>query len=339
MSNAEKIHPVIDFHAHVIDPEVYKQCIDHSVATGFGARPMPMPDKGSPMWNLFGGMLDPQLQIADMDRKGIDIGVISTSTVVQSTSWAEPALAAQLDRRANEGIAAWVEQYPERFIGTFTLPMQDVDTALKELDYAVSGLRLKIANVSSNIGGVYLGDPKNRPFWEAVRDCGVTVLIHPHGVTDPHFQKFALWNGVGQPIEETLVMASLIYEGIFETFPDVKVVIVHGGGYLPHYTARLDRNVTAHPVSTKNIKRLPTEYLGCFYYDSCVYGPSVLEALVRRVGADRIILGTDFPFGEQDPVGAIEKTPGISRQDVEKIVSRTPAQILGISRASRALSV
>ncbi len=120
MAHPDKIYPVIDFHAHVIEPEVYKQAIDHSVATGFGARPMALPEKGSPMWNLFGGMIDPKIQIQDMDRKGIDIGVISTSTVVQSTWWAEPALAAELDRRANERIAEWVRQYPDRFVGTFT---------------------------------------------------------------------------------------------------------------------------------------------------------------------------------------------------------------------------
>jgi aminocarboxymuconate-semialdehyde decarboxylase len=338
MANSERVTPVIDFHAHVIDPEVYKRTIDHSVATGFGAHPMGLPERGSPMWNLFGGMLDPELQIRDMDQKGIDIGVISTSTVVQSTWWAEPALAAELERRANEGIARWVKQYPDRFVGTFTLPMQDMDFALQELDYAVSRLGLKIANVSSNIQGVYLGDPKNRPFWEAVRDRGVTVLIHPHGVTDPSFQKFALWNGVGQPIEETLVMTSLIYEGIFESFPEVKVVIVHGGGYLPHYTARLDRNFYAHPVSAKNLKRLPSEYLRCFYYDSCVYGPAVLEALSQRVGADRVIFGTDFPFGEKDPVAGVEKCPGLSRADVEGILNKTPAGILGIARTTRARS-
>src|SRR5581483_2949709 len=156
------------------------------------------------------------------------------------------------------------------------------------------------------------------------------------GVTDPHFQKYALWNGVGQPIEETLVIASLIYEGILEFFPDVKIVVVHGGGYLPHYAGRLDRNVTAHPVSTQNIKRLPSEYLKCLYYDSCVYDPSILSALIARVGVDRIVMGTDYPFGEADPVAGIENSPGVSRADVEMMVSKTPAALLGIGQTKRA---
>lgn len=328
------LSPVIDFHAHVIEPEVFKQTISHSVITGFGARPMPFPEPGSPNWGRLGGMVDPEIQIRDMDRKGIDMSVISTPTVIQGTWWAEPPLAAELDRRGNQRIADWVKRFPQRFAGSFTLPMQDLGFALQEMDYAVSRLGLKVANVSSNTGGVYLGDPRFRPFWEAVRDRGVTVLIHPHGVGDPHFQKFALWNGVGQPIEESLALASLIYEGIFESFPEVQVVLVHGGGYLPHYTARLDRNATVYPASMQNIRRLPSEYLRCLYYDSCVYSPDVLEALIRRVGADRIVLGTDYPFGEADPIAEIRKCAGLPASDLENIVSRTPLEILGMARPS-----
>ncbi|HLK50483.1 MAG TPA: amidohydrolase family protein [Bryobacteraceae bacterium] len=316
--------PVIDFHAHVLEPEALKQCAPHSVATGFGARPMA---PGTPGFNLMAGMLDPEIQISDMDRKGISRSVISTATVVQSTWWADAALAAELDRRANQRIAEWVERYPARFTGTFTIPMHHIDAAIKELEFAVSKLNLRIANVSSNAGGFYLGDPKFREFWEAVVHHDLTVLIHPHGVTDPRFQKFALWNGVGQPIEETMAIASLIYEGIFETFPGVKVVIVHGGGYLPHYTRRLDRNYTMHPMSAQNIKKIPTEYLRSLYYDSCVYGNDVLEALVRRVGADRIIFGTDYPFGEEDPVGNLAKAEGLSDDDRNRILSITPASL------------
>ena len=319
--------PVIDFHAHVLEPEALKKCAAHSVATGFGARPM-APD--TPGFHLLAGMLDPEIQIRDMDQKSISRSVISTATVIQSTWWAEPALAAELDRRANERIAEWVRRYPARFTGAFTIPLHHMDTAIEELDYAVTKLNLKIANVSSNAGGAYLGDPKFREFWEAVVHHDLTVLIHPHGVADVRFQKFALWNGVGQPIEETMAITSLIYEGIFERFPRVKVVIVHGGGYLPHYSRRLDRNYTMHPISAQNIKKIPTEYLRCLYYDSCVYGNDVLEALIRRVGADRIVLGTDYPFGEDDPVGNIGKAEGISAQAQRQIVGETAAAILGL---------
>jgi aminocarboxymuconate-semialdehyde decarboxylase len=323
-----KIFPVIDFHAHVVEPKVYQKTVNHNVISGFGARPMNLPDKGSSHWEIFSRMVEPAVQIRDMDRNGVDINVISTSLVSQSTWWAEPRLAAELDRRANEQIARWVQMHPQRFTGTFTLPMQDMDLALTEMDYAVSILGLRIANVSSNTGGFYLGDSKFRPFWRAVQQLRIPVLIHPHGVVDPHFQKYALWNGVGQPIEETLVIASLIYEGIFDAFPGVTVIIVHGGGYLPHYTGRLDRNATYHPASAQNLTRLPSEYLQCFYYDSCVYDPTVLEALVRRVGTKRVLFGSDYPFGEDDPVGVIWNNPNLSSDDLENIISKTAAAIL-----------
>lgn len=319
--------PVIDFHAHVLEPEALKQCAAHSVATGFGARPMA---PGTSGFQLLAGMLDPEIQIRDMDRKGIGRSVISTATVIQSTWWAEAEPAAELDRRANEGIADWVKRYPASFTGSFTIPMHHMDIAMTELEYAVTKLNLRIANVSSNAGGAYLGDAKFREFWEAVVHYDLTVLIHPHGIADPRFQKFALWNGVGQPIEETMAITSLIYEGIFERFPGVKVVIVHGGGYLPHYSRRLDRNYTMHPTSAQNIKKIPTEYLRCLYYDSCVYGNDVLEALIRRVGADRIVLGTDYPFGEDDPVGNIAKAEGISADAHRQIAGETAAGILGV---------
>ena len=101
----------------------------------------------------------------------------------------------------------------------------------------------------------------------------------------------------------------------------------------------MDRNVTAHPISTQNIKRLPSEYLGCLYYDSCVYGPAVLEALIKRVGVDRVIFGTDYPFGEADPVAGVAKCPGLAPSQLEQIVSKTPAEILGIARKNLARSV
>jgi aminocarboxymuconate-semialdehyde decarboxylase len=335
LNTSGRSFPVIDFHAHVVDPGLYERTVNHNVISGFGATPMTRPEKDSPRWNIFSRMTDPALQISDMDRRGIDVNVISTSLVSQGTWWAEPREAREMDHCANERVAEWVRLHPGRFVGTFTLPMQDVKLALEELDYAVETLGLRVANVSSNTNGVYLGDPRFRPFWEAVRDLRVSVLIHPHGVLDPQFQKFALWNGVGQPIEETLVMASLIYEGVFEAFSNLNVVIVHGGGYFPHYTGRLDRNFSYHPASAQNLKRLPSEYLRCFYYDSCVYDPTVLEDLIRRVGADRIVFGSDYPFGEDDPVGALRKCATLSSSDLELILSRTSREILGMPQESR----
>jgi aminocarboxymuconate-semialdehyde decarboxylase len=324
--------PVIDFHVHVNEPEVYVRGTNHNVMSGFGARPIPRatPEDGW-RYEIQEKINDPVLQIADMDKFGIGMHLISLIAVSCNTDWAEPEEAASLNRRANERIAEWAHRYPQRFIGSFTLPLQDMKLAMKELGYAVETLGLKVANMSSNCRGDYLGEMKFRPFWEAVQAHNLTVFIHPHGVTDRTLQKYFLWNGIGQPFEETRVMASLICEGVLDAYSGLKIVMAHGGGYLPHYIGRLDRNYENSAASRVNMKRKPSEYLRDFYYDTCVYGPDVLEALIRRVGVDRIVFGTDYPVGERDPFATIKGCSVLNEADRTMITRTTPAKLLGLT--------
>ncbi|MET9871839.1 amidohydrolase family protein, partial [Streptomyces sp. NPDC006386] len=148
------------------------------------------------------------------------------------------------------------------------------------------------------------------PVWEAIAERDLVVFMHPHGVKDPWYLDYGLWNSIGQTVEEARALSSMIYEGLLDHLPTLKIVVSHGGGYLPHYCGRLDRNVHNMPHSARNITRLPSEYLRDLYYDTCVYDPEVLAALVGRVGANRIVLGSDYPVGDPDPVGFIERCPG-----------------------------
>jgi aminocarboxymuconate-semialdehyde decarboxylase len=303
-----ELSDVVDFHAHVLHPAVYARTINMNVVSAFGARPMEeRPTPNSPRWPLFSKMIIPEVQIADMDARGVAHAVIATSTVSQSTAFADGALAADLDRQANEGIAEWVRAYPQRFTGTFTLPLQDMRRALVELDHAVTNLDLRIANLPASVGDKYLGDPYLAPLWDAVDRQGLIAIVHPDGIKDPAFQNYSLWNGIGQGIEETRAMASLIYEGVLERHPELKIVMAHAGGYLPTYIARLDRNATAHPASMKNISRKPSEYLRSFYYDTVTYDPLVIDIVRQRVGVDRILFGSDYPFGDPEPLALVER--------------------------------
>ena len=323
--------PVIDFHTHALDPEVYAQCVNHNVITGFGANPEGRaPEPGTARAGFYARYTDPAMHIADMDAQGIDLHVISGGGANSSPFWAEPAQAAALDRAANTTIAGWVRAHPTRFRGAFTLPMQDVERAIAELEYAVGTLGLSVANLPAESGGLYLGDARYRPLWQAIARLGVVVWVHPDGMKDTSYLPYALWNGVGQPIQETLLFCSVMYEGVLDAFPQVKIVLSHGGGFLPHYMARLDRNYTVHPITRANLTRKPSEYLRAVYYDTCVYGSDVLEDLVAKVGADRIVLGSDYPVGDKDPMSVLRGCRHLSADDIEMITRTTPASILGL---------
>jgi len=319
--------PVIDFHAHMLEKEVLAQARGKTVLTGFGTRQPPIVE-GPQRTAMFEKMLAPKVQVADMDRRGVDMHVISSSTVIQGTSWADAKTEFDLVRRINDCAAAWCAAYPKRFAGSFVLPLQDVELSLREMERATRELRLNVANLSASYAGHYLGHARFHPFWEAAARGGVTVFIHPEGVKDLWFQDFGLWNSVGQPIEEAKVMSSIIYEGIFDRFPGVKIVMAHGGGYLPHYFGRLDRNVTNMPASTKNISRKPSDYLRSFYYDTCTYSASVTEALVRRVGADRLVMGSDYSVGDPDPLASAKEVANISETDFPLVTGGTAARLL-----------
>jgi aminocarboxymuconate-semialdehyde decarboxylase len=318
--------PIVDFHAHMLEVDVHRAAHNKTVLTGYGAIPGAGTQSNNPATYL--RMTDPAAQLADMDRLGIDVNVISSSTVIQGTAWADPQTALDLDRRCNDRVAEWVAQYPGRYVGSFTLPMQDLGLSLNELERCVKVLKIPVANMCAHYDGVYLGEERYAPLWEAVNDLGAIVWIHPDGIRDPWFQRYGMWNSIGQSIEEAKVMTSIIYGGVVEKYPDIRIVMAHGGGYFPHNMGRLDRNVTNRPDSMKNITKPPSEYLRSFYYDTCLYHTSILAALIKVVGADRIVMGSDYPVGDADPIGFVERCPGITADEVAMITGGTAAKIL-----------
>jgi aminocarboxymuconate-semialdehyde decarboxylase len=314
---------VVDFHVHMLDEHVFKASTNKTVFTGFGANRVSEPRPG--VRELLMRMMRPEAVLEDMDARGIDMAVITASTVLQGSSWAEPQTDLELCRRCNATAAEWEARYPKRFIASTVLPLQDPRLSIGELK---NGAR--VINAGSSYKGVYLGDPLYHPFWEVVDDIDATVWIHPEGITDPWFQRYALWNSAGQSIEEAKVMASLIYEGVVHRFPNLKVVIAHGGGYFPHYMGRMDRNHANRPDTVKNTGgKKPSEFLRAFHYDTCVYDPAVLRVLLERVGADRLVMGSDYPVGEKDPVGWIQGL-ALPSSDVEIICGGNAARLLGV---------
>ncbi|WP_254621101.1 amidohydrolase family protein [Sphingomonas sp. CL5.1] len=309
----------IDFHTHMFDPDLPNLITGAMTSTHVAA------------W--LEGMKSPEVQIAHMDRYGVGSHVVGYSNATHGITWGDAAHDLKLYRACNDRIARdWVAAHRGRFHGAFSLPMQDLSLALPELERCATQLGMRVLQLSScTPDGIYFGDRRFDPLWEAVRRHGLTVFIHPHGQdTAPPFDDFALSNSVGQGVEEIKVMCSIIYNGVFDRFPGVKIVIAHGGGFLPHYYGRLDRNAIERPQTMRNISRMPSTYLKDFYYDSCVYSSEILAALIQIVGVERIVLGSDYPVGEEDGLGDLRRTPGLTPTMFETIAVRTPRALLGV---------
>jgi aminocarboxymuconate-semialdehyde decarboxylase len=318
----------IDFHVHILEKTVFEAATNKTVFTGFGANPVKEPRPGARQ--LLERTFDPAAVMDDMAARKIDMSVITSSTVLQGSSWAEPELDLELCRRCNDQSADWAARFPERFVGSYVLPMQDMALAMREFERATSELKLRVGNVSSSYGGVYMGDPRFHPYWAAAKQANVTTWVHPEGSRDPWFQQFALWNSLGQSIEEAKCMASLIYEGVVTKFDGVKIVMAHGGGYFPHYMGRLDRNTLNRPDTVRNIDgKMPSDMLRCFYYDACVYDPKVLEVLIDRVGTDRLVMGSDYPVGEKDMLGWLRQS-GVEGEAFDAIAGGNAERLLGL---------
>jgi aminocarboxymuconate-semialdehyde decarboxylase len=313
----------VDFHAHFLQREVFNETHPHSVSSCFGQNML------SPELPAFQRMFQPELQIQDMDERGIDLNILTSCDVVQSRAWATPDDERRMTALVNQECARWVDAHSGRFIATAVLPLGDMRMALAELEWAISA-GIRIVQLPSNYRGDYLGHARFTDLWAALRDRNMVAFIHPEGVTDMWFQDYALWNSIGQSIEEVKLMSSLIYEGVMDRFPGLKIVMAHGGGFLPHYMGRLDRNVTDKPYTTKNIAKHPSAYLTDFYYDSCVYDPRTLEILVERVGIERIVMGGDYPVAELDPIDFLAGVT-LSDEDRAKIAGGNACQLLELA--------
>ncbi|HET7847018.1 MAG TPA: amidohydrolase family protein, partial [Acidimicrobiia bacterium] len=216
-----------------------------------------------------------------------------------------------------------------------TVPMQDIDLAIAEMERAVDDLGFKGLQIGGTIDGRNLDEPRFRPFWAAVEAKGVPVIIHPSGYPEGHrLGSYFLTNCIGNPLETMVATTRMIFSGLFEEHPGIKMVLLHGGGYLPFYCARADHTWEVRPEARARIPdHPPSHYMKRLFYDTVVFQPLYLRHLIEVVGVDRVMLGTDFPFdmAEGDPRGLIAATEGITDQDRAEISGGNAMRLFGIS--------
>jgi aminocarboxymuconate-semialdehyde decarboxylase len=322
----------IDMHAHLMIPEMYRITGPHSMFVKSNTDPN-MSEAAKQVVRdrdafIESRMSDTTERLARMDAMGVDIQVLSSSLVHQVTYWAEPGESLRLERMINDRMAEVAGSNPARLIGLGGVPLAAPELAVGELKRCMGELRLAGVGISTTAGDMEIGDPRLRPFWAKCEELGAVVYIHPAGNTGPRFAKWYLWNSIGQAFEEAMAIASLFYEGILDAFPGLKICISHGGGYMPYYMGRIARNYVEKPATRANMRKSPAEYMRMLHFDSCVYEPEVLEALVRRVGAEQVVLGSDYPVGDPDPIGFVEKC-ALPAAEKEAIIGSNAARLFG----------
>jgi len=308
----------VDVHAHCVVPDAAK-VINH---------PLEAPGL---LWSNVGDRL------AEMDRSGVDVEALSINPF-----WyrAERDAAAELIRLNNEALAQFCAGHPDRFVAFATAAIQHPDLAAQQVEHAVKHLGFRGVGVGGSVAGEELANPKFHPFWAKCEELGVLVFMHPLGTRElePSGRLAGsglLTNTIGNPLETTIALSHLIFEGTLDRFPGLKICAAHGGGFLPSYANRSDAVIKTFPNRVGPLpKKPPTAYIrdGQLYFDSIMFTGEGMRHLIAEAGIDHLVLGTDYPFPwNTDPVDHILAIPGLSDADKIKILGTTAAKLLGIA--------
>jgi len=277
-------------------------------------------------------------RLVEMDGQGVDVQVVSPGPM-QYFYWTEPEMGRTLSRMVNDDIAELCARRPDRLVPMGTVPLQDAKMAVAELERCVNALGMRGIEISTNVNGGEISDPRLAPFWAKAEELGVVVFIHPLGFTDGRrLARHNFNNAIGNPLESTIAVGYLIYDGVLDRHPGLKICVAHGGGYVAHYIGRMDHSWSARTEDRGAIAKKPSEYMKRLYFDTVQYDPIEIENLARHWGADRVLMGTDWPYamGEGDPVGLLDRCSGLSLAERDRIAGANAARLFGIKRPARA---
>ncbi|KAI8923554.1 hypothetical protein BC831DRAFT_28907 [Entophlyctis helioformis] len=337
MPDAPKKPLRIDMHTHILP----KHLPDLSQKYGYGGWISTVPIgegkarmmlDGKPFRDIGCNCWDAEERISECNDTSVDVQVLSTIPVLFNY-WAKPEHCLDLAKYLNDDIAQTCEQHPSRYIGLATLPMQAPDLAVKELHRCITELGLAGIQIGSHINEWNLDAPELEPIWTACEELDAAVFVHPWDM-DMKGRQSKYWFPwlIGMPTETTTAIASLIFGGVLERHPKLRICLAHGGGSFPFTIGRLEHGFNCRPdlVATNNDKP-PSAYLGRIWCDSLVHDNDALELLVKKIGANRIILGSDYPFplGEQRPGELVDQNKSLSDEDKAKILGLNALEFFG----------
>jgi len=336
--HGKRVHTV-DMHAHMITPLVEKLVADcpqkkaelEMRVRTTGARSVEHNNKVM-IPHAMPALTSLPVRLDDMDRIGVDIQVVSPMPT-QYYYWAEPGLAEQVVALQNEHIAAACAQHPGRLVGLGTLSLQHPQLAVAQLETAVRRLGLRGFQLSTAVNERELSDPSLEPVWAKAQALGCVVFIHPMGCSlAERLAPAYLSNSVGQPVEIAVALSHLIFGGVLDRYPALKICAAHGGGYLPFYIGRPDHAFHTRP-DAHSMREAPSVYLRRIWFDSLVYSSDALRRLIDQVGVSQVVIGTDYPFdmGHYDIHSLVGSTPNLDAAELDAILGGNAARLLQVN--------
>jgi len=322
---------IIDTHAHIIVPEILR---DAKPSEEW--RPRVVWENGKQFVEYGPKRIGSALRefvsieniLSEMNKSGVDSVLLCpwVSLVRYEAKTQESLNACQVQ---NDALISLVKKHVGHISALGLVPLQDVEMSIMELERIMKA-GLKGVEIGTHINGVYPGDARFRPFWEACEALGAFVFIHPvEGGGRAELRDYYMWNVIGNPMETTVAAGHLILSGVLEAYPRLKILLAHGGGALPYLHGRLDRGFKQRPEINKVIKKPPSEYLKQFYFDTITHDATVLKSLVDLVGADHVMLGSDYPFdmGNENPADLI-RAANLGGDAERKILGENAKQLL-----------
>ncbi len=324
---------VIDIHNHVT-PRFFVEAIERD-----GEWKSLGPDVGELHIPKFS--ISAEERLTEMDDMGVDVHVLTINTgFFRYDRDAETGEAIAYE--CNAALEEMMDAYPERYLGLASVPLQDVPKAIEVMSHAMGEQGFKGITIGDHVNGVTLDDPRFYPFWQAVEELGAVVFFHQASstVVENRTERYGIPNVIGNLTERAITFATLVFGGIMDRYPDLKLCLGHAGGYTAFGAARMDKgwragaleNMPEFDDSRSFLEHAPSEYLSRFYYDSCTYTEPTLRFLIDMVGIDQVVLGTDYPAPMflDDPVNWINGLASLSADEKKAILEDNPARLLGL---------